>query len=104
MYMTFKLVKRRYRSNDESEKMRRLDYFSHPYAENNSIALIDDIDLPKSLSVFSLASHLPLPENEQKRGKKNLTDRPREKSYTTSDISIDKLVFENFSEDQEDYT
>lgn len=56
LFLTFKLLKRRYRSRDEDEKVRRMTYFNHPYEPGNEIKLIDDLLLPKSLSVYSLAS------------------------------------------------
>lgn len=83
--MTFKLIKRRYRSSDDSEKLRSLEYFNHPYEPENPIALIDDINLPKSLSLYSLATQfIPLEPSGSKRGKKNATDRPKKKEEDTS--------------------
>lgn len=73
-FMTFKLLKRRYRSSETSEKLRRLDYFNHPYEPGNDIRLIDDINLAKSVSVFSLAGEL-VPTETQKRGRKNAIKR-----------------------------
>ena len=73
-FMTFKLLKRRYRSSETSEKLRRLDYFNHPYEPGNDIRLIDDLNLAKSVSVFSLAGEL-VPTETQKRGRKNAIKR-----------------------------
>lgn len=88
LFMTFKLLKRRYRSSEESEKMRRLEYFNHPYEPENTICLIDDVNLPKSLSLYSLATQFnPAGGNEQKRGKKNAVDRPTMKGTQTVTIA-----------------
>lgn len=87
LYMTFKLIKRRYRSSEDSEKLRSLEYFNHPYEVENHIALIDDINLPKSLSLYSLSTQfLPVESNTGKRGKKNATDRPVKKEERFEDI------------------
>ena len=55
-YLTFKMLKRRYRSSDENSKRRNMDYFNHPFEVGNEIKLIDDVDLDKSLSIESLAT------------------------------------------------
>ena len=73
LFMTFKLLKRRYRSTEENDHLRRLDYFNHPFEAGSEIRLIDDIDLPKPLSIESLATQFePV---EDKRGKKNAIER-----------------------------
>ena len=54
VYMTFKLLKRRYRSADNDEKLRELEYFNHPYAKGSSIRLVDDIEMGESISLTSL--------------------------------------------------
>ena len=88
--MTFKLLKRRYRSSEESEKMRRLEYFNHPYEPENTICLIDDVNLPKSLSLYSLSTQFsPAGGNDQKRGKKNAVDRPTMKGTQQQTVNID---------------
>ena len=72
--MTFKLLKRRYRSTDEDENLRRLEYFNHPYEPGNDIKLIDDVELDKPVSVALLGNDLVGME-QQKRGQKNATKR-----------------------------
>lgn len=80
-YMTFKLLKRRYRSVEENEKLRTLDYFNHPFELGNDIRLIDDIELPQSVSLESLANSFgPDDKNSENnkisdRGTKNATER-----------------------------
>lgn len=73
--MTFKLLKRRYRSSETSEKLRKLDYFNHPYNPENSIQLLDDLEEPQSLSLTSLATQFVGAEDVSKRGKRNVTER-----------------------------
>ena len=79
LYMTFKLLKRRYRSAEESEKLRKLEYFNHPYSKENEIQLIDDIYLEKSVSLTSLATQFMGAEEISKRGKKNAVERKNRK-------------------------
>lgn len=74
LYLTFKLLKRRYRSSETTEKLKRLDYFNHPYEHGNTIKLIDDIDLPKSVSLFSLSTTFVAYE-DAKKGKHNAIER-----------------------------
>ena len=95
LYLVFKMLKRRYRSVEEDEKMRRLDYFGHPFAPGNEICLIDDVDLPKPLSVSSLATQFVAAD--EKRGKKNATERPEKKIKKKSSIFIDEDEFDPFN-------
>ena len=94
--MTFKLLKRRYRSSDDDENMRRLDYFNHPYQPGNEIRLIDDIDLDRPLMVQSLSSQMASFE-DSKRGKKNSVTQQEEQ---TSPGMYQKLEFEPFDTSQ----
>lgn len=73
LFLTFKLLKRRYRSAEEDEKLRRLEYFNHPFEAGNEIKLIDDIDFAESISTTSIASRFE--PAEPKRGKINVVDR-----------------------------
>lgn len=73
--MTFKLLKRRYRSIEESGKLRRLEYFNQPFAENSEIRLMDDIHLSKPLALESLATQFVA--TLDKRGNTNATERRR---------------------------
>ena len=74
LYMTFKLLKRRYRSAETSTKLRRLDYFNHPFAKNSEIKLEDDIDIDKSLSLDSLSTQFTTTDVD-KRGSTNTVNR-----------------------------
>jgi hypothetical protein len=56
LYLTFKMLKRRYRSSETNIKLRRLEYFSHPFEEDSEIRLKDDFGLSRSLSLESLAT------------------------------------------------
>lgn len=95
MYMTFKLLKRRYRSSEENEKLRRLDYFNHPYDKENGIRLLDDVNLEKSLSLTSLATQFVGAEDVSKRGKKNATERKekKEKSEILQEMDYEPFDF-----------
>lgn len=73
LYMTFKRIKRRYRSIEETEELRRLEYFNQPFEKGSEIRLIDDINLDKPLALTSLATKFqPV---EDKRGKSNARER-----------------------------
>lgn len=95
LFMTFKLLKRRYRSSDDDENMRRLDYFNHPYQPGNEIRLIDDIDLDRPLMVQSLSSQMVSFE-DSKRGKKNSVTQQEQ----TNTGMYQKLEFEPFDTTQ----
>ena len=91
VFLTFKLLKRRYRSSETDEKLKRLDYFNHPYEKDNTIKLIDDIDLPKSISLYSLATQFVSLE-ETKRGKQHVVERKE----IGSKVDSPEMEFEPF--------
>lgn len=96
LFLTFKMLKRRYRSSEDDEKLRRLDYFNHPYEPGNEIKLIDDIDMPKPLSCVSLASQFAAVE-DTKRGKKNAiarasVDNKHDDKDAFGSFEFDKIV------------
>ena len=90
--MTFKMLKRRYRSSEEDEKLRRLDYFNHPYEPGNEIKLIDDFYMDKPISQYSLSSEFASLE-ETKRGKKNATERKEKKK--NKELDFEPFSFDN---------
>ena len=94
-YLTFKMLKRRYRSHETDEKLKKLEYFNHPFEPGNGIRLIDDIYLNKSLSLTSLSSQLV--ETEEKRGKKNAIDRDEKKKNKHKEDIDDFSVFDQSS-------
>lgn len=51
-YLTFKEVKKRYRSSNN------ISYFNHPFVDNSTIMLVEDVNFDKSVSKFSIASNL----------------------------------------------
>lgn len=73
LFLTFKMLKRRYRSSEENEKLRRLEYFNHPFEPGNEIRLLDDITLDKPLSLESLSTKFEAMDD--KRGKENAINR-----------------------------
>ena len=85
--MTFKLLKRRYRSSDNDDKLRELEYFNHPYAKGSTIRLIDDIEMDESISLTSLASEFVAADTNNKRGKKNAVERDVEDDEYTLEIA-----------------
>lgn len=93
IYLTFKLLKRRYRSSDSDDMLRELEYFNHPYAPGSSIKLVDDIDLDTSKSLTSLASQFVAVDGDSgKRGKKNVTDRSDKKKKHEEEEEDDDVL------------
>lgn len=102
VYMTFKLLKRRYRSADNDEKLRELEYFNHPYAKGSSIRLVDDIEMGESISLTSLSSEFVALENNTKRGKKNATEREQIRKKDDDD-TLEISSFEPFDMNKQIY-
>lgn len=97
LFMTFKLLKRRYRSTEENDHLRRLDYFNHPFEAGSEIRLVHDIDLPKPVSLESLATKFePV---EDKRGKKNAMERGEnpKKKKENEDLDFEPFDFDKTS-------
>ena len=100
LYMTFKLLKRRYRSADTSKKLANLDYFNHPYDPENSLRLIDDVNLDKCLSLTSLSTQFdPADQKGNKHGKKNAMERKEKKKKDT----IEEGEYDPYDMDREFY-
>ncbi len=95
VYMTFKLLKRRYRSSDNDDKLRKLDYFNHPYAKGSTIRLVDDVEFEESISLTSLSSEFVALENT-KRGKKNAMEREHIREDSDDDDTLEISTFEPF--------
>lgn len=93
IYLTFKLLKRRYRSSDTDDMLRELEYFNHPYAPGSSIRLIDDIDMDTSVSLTSLASQfVAVDVDAGKRGKKNAIERDDKKKKREEEEEDDDVL------------
>lgn len=92
--MTFKLLKRRYRSTETNDHLRRLEYFNHPFEESSEIRLKDDIELAKSLSLESLSTQFEPVEN--KKGKQNAMERSNNKKSSKGKNILNDLGFEPF--------
>ena len=89
LFMTFKLLKRRYRSTEESDHLRRLDYFNQPFEVGSEIKLVDDIDLTKPVALESLATQFePV---DEKRGKQNAVTREVVQSKKWSLLNSDSF-------------
>lgn len=94
LFLTFKLLKRRYRSSETRKELRSLDYFNHPYEEENTIRLIDDIYMKKSVSLLSLSSTLMSYEDAKKKF-------DREKKEDTKIKNTEDMEFEPFEYDDD---
>ena len=89
LFLTFKLLKRRYRSTEESDHLRRLDYFNQPFEVGSEIKLVDDYDLPKPAALESLATQFePV---DEKRGKQNAIEREVVPSKKASFLNSDEF-------------
>ena len=73
-------------------KYKKLDYFNHPYAENSTIRLVDDIYETKSKSLTSLSSQFVGVE-DGKRGKSNAVERD---TIDIKDVNKNKKNKEEF--------
>lgn len=100
VYMTFKLLKRRYRSSDNDDKLRELEYFNHPYAKGSSIRLVDDVEMEESISLTSLASEFVAADTNNKRGKKNAIERDVEED---DEDTLEISAFEPFDMNKQIY-
>lgn len=89
LFMTFKLLKRRYRSSEQDDHLRRLNYFNQPFEPGSEIRLVDDYDMEKPVALESLATTFVPMEN--KHGKENATERK------TKTVKTGKNVEEEFS-------
>lgn len=99
LFLTFKLLKRRYRSADTDDRMRELEYFNHPYVEGSSIKLVSDIDMDVPASLTSLASDFVAADvvDSDKRGKKNATERKEKKKKENDGGILDDFGPFNFN-------
>ena len=96
--MTFKLLKRRYRSIEASEKLRRLEYFNQPFEPNSEIKLIDDIGLDRPLALESLATTFqPV---DDKKGNQNAIERPKNEKKKRNNMFDETLDFDPFNVEQ----
>lgn len=82
LYLTFKLLKRRYRSIEGPETSRRLDYFNHPFEEGNEIKLIDDFGQDKSVSLYSLSTNFNTEPDNGYDGKGSFNAIKRKEIHT----------------------
>ena len=72
-YLTFKRVKIRYKD------ISKFDYFNHPFKGGERIELIDDVNLPESLSELSLSTDfIGVQEAGNKKGRRNAVKREEE--------------------------
>lgn len=99
MYMTFKLIKRRYKGLETDEHLQRLNYINHPFERGNGIRLIDDIYMAQPLYIESLTSDYNA--NGDNRGEHNAVDnRQRRKKKKTIGESFSIDDFDPFTFDK----
>lgn len=91
LYLTFKMLKRRYRSSETNAKLRRLEYFSHPFEEGSEIRLIDDVNMSKSLSLESLATKFSPTDN---RGPSSVVERHQFGEESDSNNTLNSIARE----------
>lgn len=96
-----KLLKRRYRSKENEDKMRRLDYFNQPFVPGSEIRLVEDADEVKSVALTSLANSFEGFEDSTKRGPKNAVDR-KEVAKPKTAVDDDFDMFDDWDQDQLD--
>ena len=80
LHLIFKLLKRRYRSTETNERLRRLDYFAHPFEKDNDIRLKDDVELPMSVSLESLATQFTAVNDDSTKKSQHATEREEKSS------------------------
>ena len=97
------MLKRRYRSTEENEKLRRLDYFNQPFEPGNDIRLIDDIDMEQSVALLSLSAEFDEVDPGKKRGSSHAMEREVKKKKEKSSSDTFSL-FDEFDETMSDYT
>ena len=86
-YLTFKRVKIRYKD------MSKMDYFNHPFKDGERIELIDDINLPQSISEASLATDLVGVQNATNRkGRRSAVDREEIEDEDSQLLDLSKFV------------
>ena len=83
IFLTFKLLKRRYRSIESDTKIRRLEYFNQPFFPDSEIRLMDDLELDKPLGIESLSNNLAPVEE-----KKMIPGIPKKKSKEKDEKEI----------------
>lgn len=94
IYLTFKLLKRRYASHETNLSLRELEYFNHPYAPGSTIRLVKDIHEDEPVSLTSLSTQFTAADVVGTRGKTNATKRNQIR--TEDDFLTDPDDFEPF--------
>lgn len=108
--MVFKLLKRRYRSTDTDEKLRRLEYFNQPFEEDSEIRLVDDYYMDEPVALTSLSTEFDPAENNNKRGSSSAVQRDvkvkpeKEKGKKSKGGESITDLFDTFEEEQFDRT
>jgi hypothetical protein len=86
-FMSFKLLKRRYKSLEPNVALHGINYFSHPFNKDNGIQLIDDLHEKRSLSLSTLGGNL-VDETIGTRGRTAFSDSVKS-AFATIDFDRD---------------
>ena len=104
IYLTFKLLKRRYRSAAEDLNLRECEYFNQPYIDGSNIRLVHDVHADIPAAVTSLAASFAPADNPNpalaKRGNLNVREREEKKDKAdgeSEDVLGIAEAFEPFS-------
>lgn len=94
VYLTFKLLKRRYASYETDIALRELEYFNHPYDRGSSIRLVSDIYMDEAVSLTSLSSQFVAADVVGTRGRKNVNKR---REVDDDEFLLEPTEFEPFN-------
>jgi ribosomal silencing factor RsfS len=96
LYMSFNMIKRRYRSTDSDDKMRRLVYFNQPFEPGSEIKLVDDFYLQSPVSVESLGTQF-LPENANRNAMQRENKKKKKEEGMLSVEDFEPFDMENYN-------
>lgn len=97
-FLTFKKLKRRYRSIYDGNKAKDVDYFNQPFEIDNNIKLLEDYDLDKPLGLTSLATTYVAAKDEGNRGELSSAYKEKDKKDDKKKKSVDIISTDlNFS-------
>ena len=91
--MTFNVVKRRRIDTTESE-FAKYTYLAHPFAKNNGLRLLDDINLNKVLSLQSLSSDIDIVSKEKANDLLDTFEKIAKKYPYENDINAERELIE----------
>lgn len=93
-FLTFKRTKIRY-----GDKAEGYTYFNQPFANGDKIALMEDVCLPKSLAINSLASN-PIPMEEERKKKRRKKKVAEMEALTAEELQKFAMGEDDFEEEK----